>query len=81
MLLVAGNRSLRLYGQDINARCCAATLINGALYCPWIAFPFPEGLFEAPTSGFSTSHEVEKEEAEPAPIPRDAGGQGRLFAP
>jgi hypothetical protein len=47
MLLVAGNRSLRLYGQDINARCCAATLINGALYCPWLAFPFPESFFPA----------------------------------
>ena len=40
-LLAASNYSLRLYGQDINARCVLATLINGAVYAPWLAFPIP----------------------------------------
>lgn len=40
MLLAASNYSLCLFGQDINPRCVLATLINGAVYAPWIAFPF-----------------------------------------
>lgn len=49
MLMVASNWSLRLSGQDINPRCVAATKINGALFAPWLAFPFPESFFaEAP---------------------------------
>lgn len=38
-LLEASNWSVRLYGCDINPRCVAATLVNGALYAPWLAFP------------------------------------------
>jgi hypothetical protein len=41
MLLQASNFSLRLFGQDIDSLAVSMTLINGALYAPWIAFPFP----------------------------------------
>lgn len=40
MLLAASNYSLCLYGQDINPRCVQATLVNGAVYAPWIPWPF-----------------------------------------
>lgn len=46
MLLAASNWSLRLYGQDIDARCVTATLVNGALYAPWLSFPFPESFWK-----------------------------------
>jgi hypothetical protein len=48
MLLHASNYSLRLYGMDIDERCVQCTLINGALYAPWITFPFPESIFDTP---------------------------------
>lgn len=41
MLLEASNWSLRLCGQDINRLCVLATLINGAVYAPWLSFPLP----------------------------------------
>lgn len=44
-LLVASNYSARLSGQDIQRRCVLATLVNGAVYAPWLAFPFPERTF------------------------------------
>ncbi len=39
MLLHASNHSLRLYGQDIDATLCKATLINGYLWAPWLVRP------------------------------------------
>lgn len=42
MLLAAANFSVRLSGQDINPVCVKATLVNGALYAPWLAFPLPK---------------------------------------
>lgn len=45
MLLHASNVSLRLYGMDIDSMCVKMTLINGALYAPWITFPLPESFF------------------------------------
>lgn len=45
MLLHASNYSLRLYGQDIDRTMCDVTLINGILYAPWLAKPFPEEFF------------------------------------
>ena len=40
MLLHASNRSLRLYGMDIDETLCKATRVNGYLFAPWLALPF-----------------------------------------
>lgn len=45
MLLAASNHSLRLCGQDINGTCVDATLVQGAMFAPWLSFPLPERLF------------------------------------
>jgi hypothetical protein len=45
MLLHASNHSLRLYGVDIDRTLVKVTLINGALYAPWLIRPFPEHFF------------------------------------
>lgn len=47
MLLHAANHSLRLSGQDIDSLAVAMTLVNGALYAPWMSFPLPEEAFQA----------------------------------
>ena len=39
MLLHASNHSLHLYGMDIDATMCQATLVNGYLYAPWLVKP------------------------------------------
>ncbi len=39
MLLHASNRSLRLYGMDIDETLCKATRVNGFLFAPWLACP------------------------------------------
>lgn len=41
MLLHASNHSLYLFGQDIDAMMVQCTLINGAIYAPWIVAPPP----------------------------------------
>jgi N-6 DNA Methylase len=41
MLLHASNHSLRLYGMEIDATLCKATLANGYLYMPWAVRPIP----------------------------------------
>ena len=41
MLLHASNHSLRLYGMEIDAMLCQATLVNGYLYAPWLVCPLP----------------------------------------
>lgn len=69
MLLVASNWSMRLSGQDIDRRCVLATLINGALYAPWLAFPLPDGMFNVP----------EEDHAAAAVGAFDQAGQGLLF--
>ncbi len=53
MLLSASNRSVRLYGIDIDPLLCKIAAINGALYAPWLAFPFPEHYFTTPAPPFS----------------------------
>lgn len=40
MLLHASNYSLNLHGMDIDPLVLTITKINGALYCPWLVFPF-----------------------------------------
>lgn len=41
MLLHASNHSLYLHGQDIDGLMVRCTLINGAIYAPWIVAPPP----------------------------------------
>jgi hypothetical protein len=41
LLLAASNRSLCLYGMDIDPTLCLAALVNGYLYAPWLARPLP----------------------------------------
>lgn len=41
MLLHASNHSLYLHGQDIDGLMVACSLINGALFAPWIVAPPP----------------------------------------
>jgi hypothetical protein len=45
MLMHASNYSLRLYGVDIDPTLVKVTLVNGALYVPWILRPFPHAFF------------------------------------
>jgi hypothetical protein len=51
MLMHASNYSLRLYGIDIDPTLVKVTLVNGALYVPWILRPFPESFFHEESSG------------------------------
>lgn len=44
MLLHASNRSLRLFGQDIDPVAVKMCLVNGALYAPWLSFPLPDAI-------------------------------------
>lgn len=48
MLLHASNYSYCLYGMDIDPLVVMITKINGALYAPWLAFPFPERILGVP---------------------------------
>lgn len=41
LLLAASGYSIRLSGQDVNPTCVMATLVNGAVYAPWLSFPLP----------------------------------------
>ena len=47
MALLASNHVLRLFGQDINGTMVKASLVNAAIYAPWMFRPLPflcEGL-------------------------------------
>jgi hypothetical protein len=48
MLLHASNYSYCLYGCDIDPLVAMITRINGALYAPWLAFPFPKEVLGVP---------------------------------
>lgn len=81
-LLEASNFSLCLYGQDINPTCTLATLVNGAMYAPWLSFPLPMTPFAQ--ADFSEHPEptvtVAATEPEPvAPMETNQRGQGLLF--
>lgn len=88
MLLAASNYSLRLSGQDINPTCISASLVNGALFAPWMSFPFPASFFATmeETSGSDGAAEPKEVSAlsppppEPPAITWDDRGQGQLFA-
>lgn len=73
MLLEASNWSLRLCGQDINRLCVLATLINGAVYAPWLSFPLPD--LPGPAHEGAETEPV----AEPRPEAQVAV-QGELFS-
>lgn len=45
-LMHASNFSVRLYGTDIDRLVVKICLINGALFVPWMSFPFPNRWFE-----------------------------------
>jgi hypothetical protein len=40
MLMHASNLSVCLYGMDIDPLVCLISRVNGALYVPWLSFPF-----------------------------------------
>lgn len=46
MLLHSSNTSLNLWGQDIDPLAVAMCKINGALYAPWMSFPFPASILD-----------------------------------
>jgi hypothetical protein len=85
MLLHGSNFSLCLYGVDIDPICCRICAINGALYAPWLAFPFPAAVL-----GVAVPPAAPAEQPMPlvCQIPGcehrfrvDDRGQGRLFEP
>lgn len=45
-LMHASNFSVRLYGMDIDRLVVKICLINGAMFVPWMSFPFPNKWFE-----------------------------------
>ena len=85
MLLHAGNYSYRLFGTDLDRQVLMVTLINGALYCPWLVRPFPEAFFETPTPTQSDliaeaiRHMAEPVEAETPVFTVNGKGQGALL--
>jgi hypothetical protein len=79
-LLHASNYSLCLYGQDIDAVCCAMSRINGVFYAPWIAFPFPARILQAPVPAPPPAL-LPIPDAPAAAIRVDDRGQGLLFDP
>lgn len=83
MLLHASNYSVCLYGCDIDPVCCRITAINGALYAPWLAFPFRAQVLGVPTPPPPPARlpaPVDFVKSEDTPVFRvDDKGQGLLF--
>jgi hypothetical protein len=80
MLLHASNRSLCLFGQDIDPLAVAMCKVNGALYAPWLSFPLPEAILGMQVAAPPTSLPVP--DPPPAGVPAfrvDDRGQGLLF--
>ncbi len=73
MLLEASNYSLRLSGQDIDPQVIRCALINGALYSPWMTFPYPDSFFDAPALPTSARRQVAPEQSAPAEQPVVSG--------
>lgn len=67
MLLHASNYSLRLSGNDIDPLVVKITKINGALYAPWLTFPFPEEIF-GDDEKESSAEKLEEKENEKTPV-------------
>jgi hypothetical protein len=80
MLLHASNRSLRLYGQDVDPLAVVMCKINGSLYAPWLAFPLPASILGTDVEPPPTSLPVPEPPPEGVRIYRvDDRGQGLLF--
>jgi len=83
MLLHASNRSLCLYGMDVDPLVCAIARINGAMYAPWMAFPLSaEILGQAVPAPAPAELPVPPEHRPPqgaASFRVDDRGQGLLF--
>jgi hypothetical protein len=80
MLLHASNHSMALYGQDIDPLAVTMCKINGALYAPWLSFPLPASIIEAPVRPPPASLPVPVPPPEGATLFRvDDRGQGLLF--
>ncbi len=84
MLLVAGGYSLRLYGCDILGQMAMATRINGAFFCPWLAFGLPDRWFEKPgptieAQAYQVLQARPELQAEPVDLHFTNGGQASLF--
>lgn len=87
MLLHASNYLLRMFGQDIDPTCIAITKINGALYAPWITWPFPESFFPVdvthvppPPAALPTFTAPAEPQSQPERTPiRVDDAQGSLF--
>jgi hypothetical protein len=83
MLLHASNYSYCLYGCDIDPLVAMITRINGALYAPWLAFPFPQEILGVPLPPPPPADLPIPEEHRPGrdvPMFRvDDRGQGLLF--
>ncbi len=84
MLLHASNFSYCLYGCDIDPLVAMITRINGALYAPWLAFPFSEtvlGVALPPPPSAPLPIPEEHQPSDNASLFRcDDRGQGLLFS-
>lgn len=63
MLMAASNRSLLLFGSDINSTCVKATMVNGCLYAPWIVRQ-PTHLLNRAAVGEQTPKPKENDESQ-----------------
>jgi hypothetical protein len=80
MLLHASNKSLVLYGQDIDPLAVAMCQINGALYAPWLSFPLPAAIIGTQVPSPPTPLPVPDPPPENTPVYRiDDRGQKLLF--
>jgi len=58
MLLSASNYSYRLFGMDIDRLVMTICLCNGALYAPWLSFPFQDDLLVPSRTASNAEHEA-----------------------
>lgn len=81
MLLCASNYSLRLYGNDIDGLMVKVAKINGALYAPWLSFPFPDSFWAAYDQKNATAPLIHAKPRVIELIPEhvNSKGQGLLF--
>jgi len=56
MMIVLSNYVLTIYGMDISATCAKATLVNSALFAPWIYRPF--SFLDQPRSSSKLAQEL-----------------------
>jgi hypothetical protein len=82
MLLHASNYSYCLYGCDIDPLVALITKINGAIYAPWLSFPFPQEILGIPVPPAPPARlPLPQEHQPPVGVPvfrTDDRGQGLL---